>query len=654
MASLRFRQVHLDFHTSPLIEDVGSEFDAEEFATTVKNAYVDSITCFAKCHHGMSYYPTKIGVMHPHLKFDMLGSMIEACHRHGIRVPVYYSICWDNYTGIGHPEWLQCDQQGHLARPAPYEAGWYTLCMNSPYVDYVSAQVEEILKQYQVNGFFFDIVRQIRPGCLCPSCRKSMEELGLDIANERDLRKHSLIVEGKFLERMKNLVHSIQSDATIFFNGQVDPGLGAEKAYFTHVEIESLPTAFWGYHHFPFYVRFCRTLFEEVLGMTARFHKSWADFGGVKTKAQLEYECATMLANGAKCSIGDQLHPRGRLDKAVYDLIGSVYKSVAEKEPWCEGAEPYVQVAVLLLEDAEGDLQRNDSSEGATKILMELKHQFNVIDPWEDFDRYQLIVLPDSGLISCETAEKLDRYIAKGGSLLLSHEATLDAQTRLFRCPKVGIEYIGPSVYSPDYIRLNEEISANVPRLDIVMYERGSYVKPLEGTDVLAKVCNPYFNRTFRAFTSHRHTPVDRESPYPAVTKCGKVVYIYAPIFKAYYEHGYFAYKNIVENCIRTVLPERLVRTDAPPSSEVSLTRQGSRILVHVVNFQPQRRGKNVEYIEEAYPVRNISLEVRTQTRPKSVYLAPSKTQLDFKYEEGCASCIVPEVSTHQIVVFQM
>ena len=62
--------VHLDFHTSPDIEGIGEEFNKEEFASTLKEAKVDLITVFAKCHHGYCYYPTKVGKMHPHLKFD--------------------------------------------------------------------------------------------------------------------------------------------------------------------------------------------------------------------------------------------------------------------------------------------------------------------------------------------------------------------------------------------------------------------------------------------------------------------------------------------------------------------------------------------------------------------------------------------------------
>src|SRR5690349_16280602 len=80
IGELPFRHIHLDFHTSPAVTGVGAEFKAAEFATVLKDAAVNSITVFAKCHHGMSYYPTKVGVRHPNLKIDLLGEIIEACH----------------------------------------------------------------------------------------------------------------------------------------------------------------------------------------------------------------------------------------------------------------------------------------------------------------------------------------------------------------------------------------------------------------------------------------------------------------------------------------------------------------------------------------------------------------------------------------------
>ena len=46
-----FRQIHLDFHTSEAIEGVCSEFDAEEFAQTLADAHVNSITLSVSYTH---------------------------------------------------------------------------------------------------------------------------------------------------------------------------------------------------------------------------------------------------------------------------------------------------------------------------------------------------------------------------------------------------------------------------------------------------------------------------------------------------------------------------------------------------------------------------------------------------------------------------
>ncbi|MDP6349859.1 MAG: hypothetical protein QGG58_08815, partial [Chloroflexota bacterium] len=65
MSKLPLRWVHLDFHTSPFIPEVGTEFDPTEFVDTLQNAHVQVITVFASCHHGMCYHPSKVAPVHP-------------------------------------------------------------------------------------------------------------------------------------------------------------------------------------------------------------------------------------------------------------------------------------------------------------------------------------------------------------------------------------------------------------------------------------------------------------------------------------------------------------------------------------------------------------------------------------------------------------
>jgi len=104
---LRFRQIHLDFHTSPLIEKIGADFDPDDYAETLRKAHVNSVTTFARCHHGYIYFNTKKFPerRHPHLTRNLLKEQIQACHKRNIRVPIYVTIQWDLFSANLHPEW---------------------------------------------------------------------------------------------------------------------------------------------------------------------------------------------------------------------------------------------------------------------------------------------------------------------------------------------------------------------------------------------------------------------------------------------------------------------------------------------------------------------------------------------------------------------
>ena len=44
--NFRFRQIHLDFHTSEHIEGVGADFDPDQFVQVLKDGAVSSVTLF--------------------------------------------------------------------------------------------------------------------------------------------------------------------------------------------------------------------------------------------------------------------------------------------------------------------------------------------------------------------------------------------------------------------------------------------------------------------------------------------------------------------------------------------------------------------------------------------------------------------------------
>jgi len=654
---LRFRQVHLDFHTSPLITDVAVDFDAQKFVQTLKDAHVNSINIFAKCHHGMAYYPSKVGPVHPGLKIDLLGEMITACHKADILTPVYITVMWDQYAAEQHADWRVLDVHGAVDGAAPLEAGWKRLCPNTPYLDYINAQAEEVARNYDVDGFWFDIIQYPPDGCYCHYCMQEREKLGLDSSKLDDRIKHAAMVIERTMDRLETAVRQYRPHVATFFNGQTRVGMRRYLKHYTQIEVESLPGGGWGYTHFAVMSRYVRNFGLEYLGMDARFHRTWGDFGSLRNQAALDYECFRMLAQAAKCSIGDQMHPRGRLEKAVYDRIGNTYKRIEEKEPWCIGAQAVTEIGVLSTSKTTQPGVVATSDAGVTNILAELHQQFDVLDRDSDFSRYKVLVLPDSHRFDQDLLRQVRSYLAGGGKLILSHESGLDADGKQFALDEMGVEYLGPSPYQGDYGDYFEVLDGANEDIDPMVhftYVPGSMVKARPGSTEMARIWKAYFDRTYEHFSSHHQTPFDQPADQAAVVGRGNIVYISFPIFESYANNAYRIHKLLVRNCLRRLLPYPLVKAEIPSTAEATVTEQNGKRIVHLLNYPAIRRATDLDIVEEAAPLANVKVALRTDKEPSRVYLAPQRQSLKFNFNDGYTQVIVPSVQGHQMVVFEI
>jgi hypothetical protein len=217
------------------------------------------------------------------------------------------------------------------------------------------------------------------------------------------------------------------------------------------------------------------------------------------------------------------------------------------------------------------------------------------------------------------------------------------------------VKYAGPNPFKPCYLDYGKELGRDLPDSRFVLYGDSSLVKPAAGATAFGRLYSSYFNRSFDRFCSHNQTPYDKAMPHPVAVIKGRQAYIAPAIFGNYREHAYPVYKTLVAQILERLLPEPLVRVQAPSAMEVSINRQASpkRLIAHLVNFQPQRRHIAVEWIEDIYPVRDIRMAVRTGTEPKAVYLAPQKEALPFRMNGARCEISVPEVKAHQMVVFE-
>jgi hypothetical protein len=671
---LRFRQIHLDFHTSPHIPGIGEKFDKKCWQETLQEAAVDSITLFSKCHHGWSYHPTTVGKMHPNLSFDLLRKQYDATKEAGINAPVYLSAGVDNLASYDHPEWREVNKDGCYTGWAKrtLQAGFHMMDFHSPYLDYLCDQIREAVRLFpDCDGIFLDIINQWE------SCGRwsldFMKANGLDPLKDEDRKESSRLALEKYYRMTTEAAKSLDSNMPVFHNaGHIPRGRRDILPYFSHMELESLPTGGWGYDHFPMSAKYACNLPYDFLGMTGKFHTTWGEFGGYKHPNALRYECAAMLAFGAKCSVGDQLHPNGTLDESTYQIIGEAYRDVRDKESWCLGSTQVFDLAVLSSEAESGTHRDAPSDEGACRVLLESHFLFGLIDRTMDFAAYKAMVLPDDIRIDAELKTKLDAYVAQGGKLILSGESGLWKDRGEFALD-LGAEYEGLSPYfapddeanrGHDFVLPAKELRAGFVNVPQVMYERSHRIRATKG-ESLGQIFDPYFNRTWEHFCSHQHTPnQEQASGFDCGVRHGNILYFAHPVFRHYRAYGAVAYREFIVNAIRNFLGDApRVSTNLPSTARLTLTHQAAekRHILHLLYAPTVSRGgvmqlsggnasggRSVEVIEDLPSLHDV--EVTLQLPVKSAKLVPQGGDIAIEKSGDRVTLRLPKFSCHQMI----
>jgi len=641
---------------------------------------VNSINCFGRGHHGWIYYNTEKfqDRRHPHLTRNLLPEQIEACHKRDIRVPIYITLQVDYFTVRQHPEWRLIEPDGSPSGGlADTSSFWKMLCLNTPYADLLKEHIGELFELMPVDGLWLDIIES--RDCSCPYCWADMENQGLDprITHDRHVFAEKMVRE--FMLDMTEHIRKFSSDCMIYFNsGHISPYHRRAAKAFTHHELESLSSSlWWPYPYFQTTARYARTLGKDIVGMTGKFHSTWGDFHSFKSKAALEFDCFQSLAVNGKCSIGDQLHPSGKIDPVTYDLIGSVYSQVEEKEKWCEDAKAISEIAVLTTEEYElidGMPHHPPSLSGAVRMMLEEDFQFDVIDSENDFSEYKLLVLPDDYPMNEKVKNLLSVYVKNGGRLIASFEAGMDEGKSDFQgksdfhldalgvikasdgpLDESGNLARGQNIFThafAEYIIPTGDIGKGLRPTEYVMYYLGMDVTAKADAEVLVYNTKSYFDRRYKHFSSHRQTPSSGQQGSPAIIRNGNSIYFSHPIFTMYYDKAPPWCKKIFTNAVTMLIGEPLVKTDAPSTAIVTLNEQSrhNRQVLHIMHYIPERRGQEFDIIEDVIPLYQLTVDLKVDSPVASVKLVPQNTAIEFTMGSGRLNFIVPEVNGHQMV----
>lgn len=639
------RYASLDFHTSPLIAEIGRSFDAKKFAKTIKNANIESVLVFAKCHHGYTYYPTKVGTIHPNLHFDLLGAQQEALRKIGVKAPVYITAGWSKLDADKHPEWVHinfdtkeplyygADTRGEIDLEQPIcDCSWTVLCLANPeYIDYLEKITREVCEKYDLSdGVFYDICF-MKDACSCDACCSGMIKKGLDPENYDDAKKYYTESRIAMMKRLTAVVHEYYKDAPVFYNGGANMNRTEYHPYQCHFILEDLPTAWGGYDLMPIRAKFFEKYGKNVFGMTAKFHHNWGEFGGFKNKEALKYECADMLSIGTSVYVGDHLHPSGMIDESTYAIIGYAFDYVKKIENYCDKTKTYTDLALWLSHEGDSDI-------GASKILQVMHLEYDVIESAENISNYSCVILPDYVKFTDEDKTALVQFVNGGGKVIASFDSVFD---------ELGIHKLEPSAYDMDYIKYEVEVF-KTPFLSYL-----SAFKIQSNGKWLAEVYEPYFSRTFGHFSGHKNTPYKIASAnYPALVQCDNLLYFAHPIFKAYNNFGSYVIEKYVESAISDFYDKMIKTENFPSCGRLRLRNNAEKkfLALHLLYAPPVNRG-NACLLPDFPELHNVKVTIKFEKNIKSATLQPDGASVSFEQKDGKLVLEIPPFSTHTLII---
>ena len=410
-------------------------------------------------------------------------------------------------------------------------------------------------------------------------------------------------------------------------------------------DLEDLPTL--GYDKLPLQSKFFLNAGYQITAMSGKFHTEWGEFGGFKHPDALKYEASAMIAFGANCNFGDQLHPNGEIDQSTYENIGYAFNYVKKIEAFGVEGKPISKLGVWRSFTQACD-------EGLSKMLLESQIDFDVANFSSDFSEYEGLIFPSETKLSKIEINKVKNFIVNGGAVISLSKSILNfIQNSISE--EFGLENLGKSNFDCDYTLVHDLLYPIFVKTPFLNYIPALRTKPLREDEVLADIFNPYFNRTIDHYCSHQNTPFeDSKSGHPAVIKSKNCIFIAHALDKMYHKYGARIHRELLNNCINLLNINPIINVSLPSCARISLLHQEkhNRYALHLLYASPVLRGiTNV--IEDQVPLFNVEVDFEFPSPIQTVKLMPDNLELEISRTEMKSKVVIPKFTTHCVLLFQ-
>ena len=623
-----FRRVHIMFVSPEWARERGNHFDADRMISSLQAAHVNCIQLYAKDHFGYCYYKATKGIP---FHLDLVAEVLPKAHAAGMKVLAYFSVGFDEYALGRHREWQAVDQRGQVRR---FRNLFSWACLNTPYRDFALHQVEEIAAQYEVDGFWIDILPIVVDGntigwnwpidlahqaaqypvpCYCPSCREKFRgRFGRDIpvnpTEEDRIVSYQFLLDtaADFMRDFRQVVYKHLPQALIMYNAggapedaiddsDVNCAEGLAPAY----SFQSFSCRWAMSHGKPYEIITSSGLPKSVQSTWSVPQAVLFDHWTQKPAELLQLETSIAAAHGSNATLGFAPFPSGRVEQGEYAGYEAAFGRIAKMEPYLKKVEKVADVLLLLtIKTYDAPHRWADAMKGAESLhnaLVQGHLQFDVAEERlvKDLTRYPVVVLADQLTMSGEEVERIRDYVRQGGNLIVTGATSLyDAQGRMcedFQLADVmGVRYEGKIEEHFVYMRLRgSPLATGIPDVPILI-NRTPFSLSIDGGEVLGWLARPEALRTeATTIIWSNPTPDDRQlHPLILLHRYGKgrCLTVGVPLDTMGVANTWL--RQLAINLVDLLLGQRSLTTNAPPGVEVVWNRQGRRSILHLINYQ--------------------------------------------------------------------
>jgi len=636
-----FFGLHFDFHATKNDSTIGKTFTAEMIDSMLTMVKPDYIQVDCKGHPGISSYPTKVGNPAPGFVKDPMKIWREVTRKHHVALFVHYSGVLDKESGIKHPEWEAIDSNGEKIEGE--------MSVKGPYADsLLIPQFKELIDNYGIDGCWIDgecwalkpdyslnMQKAFRAETGIKKIPKSFSEPGgyeFYEFNRKAFRRYI----AHYTDELHKYDPKFQVTSNWAFSSRmpepVDVNIDFISGDFSHKN-----SVYSG-----LYESRCVAPQGKPWDLMSWSFAYDFDNGTLVTKsaAQLEQLAATVISMGGGYQVYFQQNRDASPRPWQFGLMKEVAQFCRERQPFCQGAKPIPQIALLYSsEDYKknaGLLYQNSSFNDRLKGMLELLlNGQNAVEILMEHHlkgqmyKYPLIVIPECKYLSSDFEAELLDYVESGGNLLV-----IGSETTGMFANQLNVKFQEPAFTATGVIASGNGMAGISTTFQPVILKSN------------ALPCGQRYQTSDFRFPS---------APAASVTSYGKgkIAGVYFNIAKQYLEVTNPVYRDFINAIVEKLFPEPLVEVKGSDNIVVTVNKLGDKLAVDLINISGDHSNEKVARYDEIPEVGPVTMKIRMEERPKKVMLQPENISLNYSFSDGIMKTTIDRLKIHSIVIIE-